>query len=330
MFLDKYKNNLTYRKVAQKVIRHTSSLGYKVFRYLVLIGAAYIIMFPLLRLITSSLTDPYELAAGNSGIIPNKPTFQNFVEFYQYFKFDDYLLKSCQVSLICTVLQLISCALVGYGLGRYKFKGSGLIFAAVLFTIILPTQTATIPQFYHYRWFNLFGIGDLVGLITGKDLTVNLLKNSMAMYVPALFGLGLKSGIFIFLFKQYFASMPKDLEEAAKLDGCGPFATFLRVMVPNIKPVVVTTCLLSVIYYWNDTLTSGVMMMAEEGMTLMVRLEYIFEMNGSGGSWSLNDLAQKTAEECAMTLVCVLPLIILFLIGQRYFVECMDRSGSKG
>jgi multiple sugar transport system permease protein len=228
------------------------------------------------------------------------------------------------------VLQLVSCSLVGYGLGRYKFKGSGLVFAAVLFTIILPTQVSSIPQFYNYRWFDLFGIGKIVGLFTGKPLTVNLLFHSMAMYTPALFAMGLKSGIFIFLFKQFFASMPKDLEEAAKLDGCGPFTTFLRVMIPNIKPVVVTTILLSVIYYWNDTLTSALMLRREEGMTLMIRLEQVYEQNGQGVSWSYNNIAEKTAEECAMIVAVVLPLILIFLIGQRYFVECMDRSGSKG
>jgi len=328
MFLDKFKDNLTYKKAAQKVVRHSSSFVYKLFRYCVLIGAAYIVTFPLFKLITASFTEAYELYSGNGGFLPNMPTFENYKHFYTYFKVDDYLLRTCEIAFICTAFQLVSCALVGYGLGRYKFKGSGLVFVAVLFTIILPTQVSTIPQFYNYRWFDLFGIGKIIGLFTGKTFTVNLLKNSMAMYTPALFAMGLRSGVFIFLFKQFFASMPKDLEEAAKLDGCGPFSTFLRVMVPNIKPVVVTTILLSVIYYWNDTLTSSVMLRNEEGPTLMVRMEQIYEQ--SNAFYNLSDQAQKLAEECCMALVVVAPLIVLFLIGQRFFVECMDRSGSKG
>jgi len=316
------------RLPSAKSMAPVATFLYNLFRYGLLICISYIILYPIFRMLTGAITLPLEQYTGNTGILPDDPTFGNFKHALTYYPYMKYVKKTVTIVLVCTALTLISTSLVGYGLGRYKFKGSGLIFLLVVFTIIMPVQCAVIPMYYEYRFFNIFGIGEIIGWFTGKPLTVNLLPNNTAMYVSALFGVGLNSGIYIFLFKQFFASMPKDLEEAAKLDGCGPFRTFLRVMIPNITPVIVTVCLLSIVYYWNDTLLTGVFTRKEEGFTLMLALEELqdthYLVQGS------LDATQVEVERYAIMLMIIAPLMIVFIACQKFFVECMDRSGSKG
>ncbi len=313
--------------LGKKLLRTGGNLLYKIFRYVLLIGCCYVVLYPVIKMLFAALSDPYELMQGESGIIPNEPTFTNFKNMQKFFPYLKHLVPTVQIAGICTLLQLISCSLVGYGLGRYKFKGNTLVFVAAVFTFILPQQISLIPAYHNYRFFDLFGIGKLVGLFTGKDLTVNLLPKFFAMYIPAVFGVGLKSGIFIFLFKQYFESMPKDLEEAAKLDGCNPFTTFLRVMVPNIKPVFVSVALLSVIFYWNDTMVTDVMTGMDGKFTLMGQLQQVRILDFASSQLSQ---ARIIAERYAMMVSTVAPLMIIFIICQKFFVESMDRSGSKG
>ena len=316
-------------KLNKKILEPGASFLYKLFRYALLIGISYVVMFPIIKMISSAFTPPQELYTEDSGFLPSRATFMNFENFQNYFPYLKYAATTAEIALISTFLQLISCSLVGYGLGRYKFKGNALVYACVLFTIILPVQTSIIPLFYEYRWFDIFGIGKLIGLFTGETFTINLLKNHMSFYVPSLLAVGFNSGIYIFLFRQFFASMPRDLEEAAKIDGCNPVTIYFRIMIPNITPVVVTVALLSVIYYWNDSLLTGIFALKDEGQTLMVALEELVRQGSGVGKGEL-DAMRAQAERYAVILASVTPLMIFFLIGQKFFVECMDRSGSKG
>lgn len=317
-------NNRTL--ISKSVLSNAGSLIYKLFRYLLLIGISYIALFPIIKMVSASLATPEDYYSQGSSYIPAHPTFQNFINSQSYFKYFRHFKVTLTIALTNTVVSVFICSLVGYGLGRYKFKGSNLVYAAVLFTIIMPIQTAQIPLTYNLRWFDFFGIGKLVGLITGKDLTINLLPNLGSLLVPSLFGVGLKAGIFIFLFRQFFAGLPRDLEEAAKLDGCSPFKIYWKVMLPNIIPVLVTVTLLSVIYYWNDSLLTG-MLNLDMGKPLMIEVGKLLE--DRVGSNELTMMRLKV-EYYSILLMCVLPLVAVFVFCQKFFVECMDRSGSKG
>lgn len=302
------------------------SFLYKLFRYFLLIGVSYLALFPIIKMISASLSIPDDYFSGRTGIIPVSPTFQNFVNSQDYFHYFNHVKVTIIITITSTVCSVFVCSLIGYGLGRYKFKGSNIVYAAVLFTIIMPIQTAQIPLTYTYRWFDFFGIGKLVGLFTGEPLTMNLLPNLGRFLVPAIFGVGLNAGIFIFLFRQFFAGMPRDLEEAAKLDGCSPFKIYWKVMLPNIIPVLVTVLLLSLIYYWNDSLVAG-MSKLDMGTPLMVEIK---KLATSNYAYDQLTIIRKEVEQYSILLSAVLPLTVLFVVCQRFFVECMDRSGSKG
>ena len=229
--------------IPKSTVEAIGSFLYKLFRYLLLLGVSYVAIFPIIRFVSASLSVPEDFFAGTSSFVPEVPTFENYINSQEYFKYFKHAKVTLLITVISTICSVFVCSLVGYGLGRYKFKGSNLVYAAVLFTIIMPLQTAQIPLTYYYRWFDIFSIGKLVGLFTGKTLTINLLPNLGRFIVPALLGVGLKAGIFIFLFRQFFEGMPKDLEEAAKLDGCSAFKIYWKVMLPNIIPVIFITYL---------------------------------------------------------------------------------------
>lgn len=312
--------------LSKTLMNSVTSFGYNLFRYALLIGVSYVAIFPIIKMLSASLTIAEDYYAGVAEYIPPRPTFINYKNVQRYFNFFECVKVTLLVTLTSTVVSVFITSLVGYGLGRYSFKGNALVYAAVLFTVIMPIQTAQIPLYYTYRWFDFFGIGKIIGLFTGTDFTVNLLPNLGRFLVPALFGVGLKAGIFIFLFRQFFEGMPRDLEEAAKLDGCGAFKIYWKVMLPNIIPVMVTTILLSVIYYWNDSLVSGLSNL-NMGTPLMVEISRLFSLRIGAEELTL---MRRTVEYYAILFSAVLPLVAVFVFCQKFFVESMDRSGSKG
>ena len=314
------------RLIPKSIMDPLFAFAYNAFRYALLLGVSYLAIYPIIKMLSASLTEAETYYNMGANFIPPVATFQNFVHSMKYFKFFEYAKVTGLITVVCTVLSVIVCSIIGYAIGRYKFKGRNLVYACVLFTIIMPIQTAQLPLTYYYRWFDLFGIGKIIGIFTGEAVTINILNSLARFYLPAALGVGLKAGIFIFLFQSFFANMPKDLEEAAKIDGCGPFKIYWKVMIPNITPVLVTVALLSVIYYWNDSLVVD-MAKLNMGPALMPQVEALTELN-IGAGWM--DQMQLKVEYYAIMLVAVMPLILVFMFGQRFFVECMDRSGSKG
>ena len=121
-----------------------------------------------------------------------------------------------------------------------------------LVTAIPSVQTYIIPLFSLFKNFDYFGIGSLIGLFTGKAVTTNLLNNPLVFYLQAALGMGIRSGLYIFMLRQFYRGFPTELEEAAMIDGCGPMRTFLRIMLPNATSMIVTVMLFSLVWYWND------------------------------------------------------------------------------
>lgn len=316
----------------KRIISTAGNLLYNLFRYLLLIGVAYIALFPVIRLISASLTSPEEML-GNGGMtetsfVPDEPTFGNYKYGLSYFSYLKYAGVTLYIALGSTLFTCITCSLAGYGLGRYSFKGRALVFFAMLMMIVVPVYTAQIPLYYDMRWFNFFGIGKIIGWFTGTPLTTNLLKNYLNYFVPALFGAGLSSGIFVFLFMQFFSGMPRDLEDAAKLDGCGPWKIYLKVMLPNITPVLATVALLSMVYYWNDSFICS-MSTNITNAPLMMALDLLTE-GGAMGNFNEADTASRICGNWAILVMSMLPLTAIFIFCQKFFVESMDRSGIKG
>ena len=309
-------------------VKISSSLITALFRYAILIGICYVAMYPVLKSLSMAMMPATEYLAGDVEWIPDNPTLVNFKKFQSYFNYWKHAGATAVYTLISTAIQMVITSLVGYGLARYPFKGNIIVFFCVIATIILPIQATQIPLYVYYLEFDFFGIGSLLKLITGKALTANLVNTNWTYYAPALVGMGLNSGLYIFLFRQFFKGMPKDLEDAGRVDGCSPLMVYLRIMVPNVKPVFVTVALLSCIYYWNDDLLASMFMNNADVPAIMVAISRIGA--GSAAIEKGLETAQLIVQQNATMLMAVSPLMIVFFICQKFFVECMDRSGIKG
>lgn len=295
-----------------------------IFRYFILIGVAYLMIYPLFQMVSNSLSTWTDVKEGSMVYIPKNPTFLNYVDALKTFKYGESALLTAKFTILSTLCQLFSTSLAGYGLARYKFKGSGVVFACVILTIIVPLQTAQIPMFLEYQRFDFFGIGKLIGVFTGQDLTMNLLNTIWVYVVPSFFGVGLCSGLYIFLFRQMFRSIPHSIDEAAKVDGCGPWRILFQIMLPNAIPVYVTVTLLSFINYWNDTVI-GMMFNSQtfpQPLLIYIKMQINTLFMGT-------DEAMRKVQVCAIYFMTVAPLLILFIVCQKFFVECMDRSSLK-
>lgn len=307
----------------KKIMEKSGSLLYIVFRYIFLLGISYIMLYPVLKAISQSLNLASDFGSGSNEWIPNKLTFSNYIFVLHYFPYLEKLKNTLLIVVISTALQLVISAFAGYGLARYRFKGNGLVFVLVIITIVFPTQSYFLPLYSQYRYFDFLGIGQLIGLFSGTPVTVNLLNTYWPYILPALFGVGLNSGLFIFVFRQFFMSLPKELEEAARVDGCNALTTYIRIVVPNAVPVFVTVGLLSTVFYWNDDTVMKMFITKAEKFSLLSYLEVTSALESY-------EKAETFARWSTALLLVQGPMMLLFCFGQKFFVECMDRSGIKG
>ena len=246
------------------------------------------------------------------------------------FKQLDYVnsaLLSLVITVFSTVFTLISCSLTGYAFARFEFKGKNIAFLFVLLLIVIPPQQIIVPQYLMYKSFTFGGLLSLFG----KE--INLLNTPFVFILPSIFAVGLKAGVFIFIFRQFFIGQPKELEEAAKIDGCGAFKTFVRVMVPLAKPAFVVVTMLCIIWHWNDYYSSS-MFFIDKIKPLMVSLERLRAGIAEGylpmiDAKIANPVVQRMYLQAGVVLT-ILPPLFLYVFMQKYFVESIDRTGIVG
>ena len=316
-----------------KVKRRVNEYLFKLLQYSLVISIGFMILYPVFNMISTAITAPNDLGNPLSMWIPKNPSMTIINLCTRILKPDESLLISMLYSAILMVLQLISSAIVGYGLARFDFKGKNLVFAAVILTIIVPPQTMILSQYFNYRYFDFFGIMELM---TGDS--VNLLNNTGAYFGITLLGHGLKSGLFIFIFRQFFRGLPKELEEAASIDGAGYIKTFVKIMLPTTTPAMLTVGVFSFAWNYGDTYFTS--LFVKSGTNLMSQLMNTQISNTNiiiGAYRSLTGLEVEQvspfllqAIQGTALLMFISPLLILYFIVQRRFVESFERSGITG
>ena len=229
-------------------------------RFLLFFIIGFVIIYPLLQIISKTFM-PVEQYSDPSVIwIPKSLTLTNIKAAMMGLDFWPTIGRTALLCFVCAALQVVMCAIVGYGFARFQFKLRGLLFGMVILTIVVPTQLVFIPLMVQYRYFDFFGISHLIALFTGEDYTkytISLINSRFTFYLPSLLGVGIRSGLFIYIYRQFFRNIPKELSEAAMIDGCGPWKTFVRVMLPNAKASALTVFLFSIVWHWNETMMSN-------------------------------------------------------------------------
>ena len=295
-----------------------------IFRFLILFGLCFVILYPLIFMISTAFRPSEQMNDPSIVWLPKSLTLDNIKQTWQVMKFDKSVLTTVRLNLIASVLQVITCSITGYGFARFKFKGKSILFAIVVLMIIVPPQITTIPLYMQYAFFKP---QFLAKLLTGG--ATSLINTGWTMYLPALFANGLRAGLFIFIFRQFFRGLPKELEDAAYLDGCGPFKTYLVVMVPNAKTSFLTVFLFSIVWYWNDFYVSSSFFTHNDTVALMLKnLDAQLQQDLFGGqSVSVRQLIVWLEAGCVLSIT---PLLVMYIFLQRYFIEGIERSGITG
>jgi len=284
-------------------------------------GIGYILIYPLIYIFTTSIKSPGDMLDTTTVWVAKHPTFSNYTDVWGYIEYPRSLLNTMSIAGIVTALNLFVCSAVGYGFARFKFKERGILFAMVVFTIIVPPQLISLPEYLFFINFDILGIFQAT---LGHTFNFN---NSITPFIlPAVFGQGLKTGLFIYIFRQFYRGMPVELEEASYIDGCGILKTYWRIMAPNAVPAFITVGLLSFVWHWNEVFNQAQYM--NETPTLSMRLIGVVGLITRNAQ--VTDLSYVTPTKYAGVALVILPLIVLYLIGQRFFVQSVERSGIVG
>jgi multiple sugar transport system permease protein len=301
-----------------------AGVAWPIFRFIMLFGMAFVVLYPIMYMISTSIRPQAEMTDPSVMWIPKTVSLDNYIRVWNEVHIPDILKNTVMVNVICSVIQVVACSITGYGFARFQFRFKNLLFGLVILQIIVPVQIIIIPLYMQFRYFDPVG---LMTLFTGDAL--NLIDNPIALYLQAFFSNGLRAGLFILLFRQFFRGLPKELEDAAHLDGCGPIGTFVRVMIPNALTNYLTVFIFSLVWYWNDTYLTGAFF--PQNKTIALSLGDVWRTISASIHGTPQGLAsQYTVWVEAACMFAILPILILYIFLQRYFIEGVERSGIVG
>ncbi|MEH7107432.1 MULTISPECIES: carbohydrate ABC transporter permease [Bacillaceae] len=268
----------------------------KAFVYILLIFVSLLFLAPLFWMVTTSLKGPEELYQFPPKWIPAKFHFENFKEAWLSQPFTQFLTNSLTVTIMATLGQIVSSSLVAYGFARFQFKGRDFLFILLLATMMIPWEVTMIPLYMEFNWLGW----------------LNTLK---PLIVPAWFG----APFFIFLLRQFIMGIPKELDEAAKIDGANSFQIFYKIYLPLMKPALILVGVFSFLNCWNDYLGPLVFLNDQSKYTLTLGLAQFRGMFGVNMEGIM-----------AITFLISIPPLIIFFAAQRYIMEDVSKSGIKG
>ena len=328
------KKSKSTLEIADWTKRKAGSLLTSLLRYVLLICLSYIILLPILKMISTAIKSPNELGSPVSVWVPGAFSLEHLTVAFKLLDYPKSLLYTLATTCLQVIFQTLSAALAGYSFARLKFKGSNLLFFGVILTIVVPQQVLMLPQYIYFRNFDLFGI---IKATTGSQ--INLLNTPLVLYILAAFGMGLKSGLYIYIFRQFFRGLPKELEEAAYVDGCGFVKTLFRIVMPNASSAIITVTVLGFVWNWNDTYYTNLFSNSKSNLMLRLNsvaaemdqgLQSISKMIPEDFVFLAKNPLYQSAILATSSLFIILPLLILYLILQKKFVENASRSGIVG
>ena len=284
--------------------------------YALLICIGFIYIYPILHMVSSSLMNLDDLLDSSIKWLPSSLNFANYKQAASSMNFWTALWQSIVLAGVPTICNLISCSVIGYGLARFDFPGKAICMGIIILSFVLPSQITMIPTYVLYS-------------------NLGILNTIWAFILPALFGQGFNAPIFILIFWQFFRQIPKVLIEASKIDGAGYFTSFFRVALPSATPAFITVALFSFVWYWNESYLTELYVHGVYGASnwtsLVIQLDN-FASNFSSYQQTATNAATNLNESINMagTMLSILPLMLLYFVLQRHFVESIDRTGITG
>ncbi|MBQ8683452.1 MAG: carbohydrate ABC transporter permease [Clostridia bacterium] len=287
------------------------------FRIFLIIGLSFVILYPVLYMLSVSFRASADVLDPAVVWIPRTFTLENYKMAAWLLDYQKSLVTSLLMAVLCAVLQCFTCSVTGYGFARFNFKGRTALLLGALATLLVPIQTTMMPLYNSFVQFT-------------HHTGIPTIDTPIPMAVSALFGVGLKAGLFIFIFFQFYKGMPMELEDAAYIDGCGPIKAYFRIMIPNAGAMFLVVFLLSLVWYWNDDYAS--VLYYPSNAPLSVGLSNM--ANKILASAKPDGTAYTQADTMAYlktgALLCVAPILAVYAVLQRRFTKSVITSGIVG
>jgi len=276
------------------VVRHTLT-------HLFIIALGLLMIYPIVWMIVSSFK-PNNMIFSDPGLIPKAVTLENYITGWKGYagtSFGRFFVNSLFMCAVAIIGNLMSCTMAAYAFARLKFAGRGLWFAVMMVTLMLPAHVTLVPR---YILFNIFGwVGTYLPILVPKFLATD--------------------AFFVFLLVQFIRSLPKELDEAAIIDGCGKAGVFFRIIVPLASPALVTTALFTFLWTWDDFFNHLLYLTKPETFSVSRALRTFVGDAGAVSNWG---------GALAMATLSLVPTFILFFALQKYFVQGITTTGIKG
>ena len=307
---------------AYKAKKKTASVIVSIARYIFLIAFSYTLIYPIIFMISHAIRDPIFYQDPTVQWIPKAYSLIQFKHAWEVMLMPGTLINSILVEVVSAIISIISCGVAAYGLACFDFKGKGLLNALLMLLILVPSSMTLIPNFINFYNFDVLGIFGLIEKISGKEIDTNLLDTLWSVYLPSITAVGLKSGLCIYIYRQFYKALPKELFEAAWIDGAGPIRTYVRIVVPSSGVALLTVSLLSVIWHWNDYYVCQ--------MFLPNRITMTMKLNGYFTGYALTETAISADSCMAACLMFITPMLVMYLILQKKFIASISATGIVG
>ena len=319
--LDRIKQILKSKRL-RKVV-------WAIVRTVLLTGLCFLVLYPILTLLITSLKSEQDMYDSTVIFIPRSLNFLNYIAMWNHMGAGNLMLNSIVSSLGLGVLQMVSCTLVAYGLARFKFKGRGLIFALVIITLVIPIQLLADSMRLRYQNFNILTMFSMNSrYIYNTNQGLNLIGSWAVFIAMSATAVMYRNGLYIFLLRQYFKNQPKELEEAAYIDGANTFRTFWQIMLPSAMPLLITVFLFAFVFQYNDAWYLKMLYPSAEVMANRIGqagYTYVTQVLDKQ-----NDTAVQTIYDAVAVILHIIPLIILYVFCQQFFTQSIERSGMVG
>lgn len=288
----------------------------KIVFYVLLISMSVVFLYPFLYMAATSFQSYNDIINATVKWIPREFSPQNWKMAFDSLNYGTTFMNSILVAVLATVGHILLGSIVGYGFARFQFPGRNALFMVVIFMIIVPVQTLIVPQYILFA-------------------NLSMIDTHLPMLLPTFLGYGLKGGLFIFLYRQYFLRLPCALEEAAYIDGCGNLYTFWRIAFPSANATTLVCAVLSIVWHWHDYFEPSIYLSSYDKMLLPQMLPQMYSF--------LEMLSNATTQEAvtlkmtfhngvvmAGTALATLPLLIMYFVLQRWFMQGIEHTGLAG
>ena len=317
-----------------------------IFRLILLIGVSYIVLFPFFSKISGSFMAPEDFIDVTVRLIPKNFTLDIYKAIWTELDYLDAFKNTLILSVSTALIQTFICSFIAYGLAKFKFKGNGILFLLVIFSLVVPHQTLKLSMYMEFRYFDILGI---VQFLTGGGIDIfgfhipvldgvrllpeawdkfttsglQLTNTYWPLIILSATGLAFKNGLYIFMLRQFFKGVPDELEESAYIDGSGVIHTFFKIILPISVPMMITVFLFSFSWQWTDNFYTQFLFPTTDTLLMPKIIAVPRSLTTDYPGQNLYYAAIRNT--CGLMIIA--PLVIMYLFCQKYLVQGIERSG---